>query len=111
MKKIKVLFGVLLLAIVLLIAGSAVSDIMKARKIETAVSGGYESLLAYENRENSDTFVSPDAYVQEKSLHYQREADALYRRAGIELLACSGIFVLEIGMYFVFRKENKRNRT
>lgn len=109
MKKIRA-FGVLLLAIVLLIAGSAISNIMKAREIETAVSGGYESLLAYENRENSDTFVSFDAYVQEKSLHYQRETDALYRRARSELLMCSGMVVFGIGICFAIRKENKKNR-
>ncbi len=111
MKKIRVFLGILFMAIVLWIAFSAVSNIMKARKIETAISGGYESLLAYENRENSDTFVSSDAYVQEKSLHYQRETDALYRRARNELLMCSGIVVFGIGICFPIRKEDKKNRT
>ncbi len=111
MKKITISFCVVFMAISLLIGFSAVSNIMKARKIETAVSGGYESLLAYENRENSDTFISPEAYVQEKSWHYEREASALYRRAGYELLAGFAAAVSGIGICFVIRKENKKNRT
>ncbi len=110
MKKVTIFFCAVFMAIALLIACSAVFDITKARKIETAVSGGYESLLAYENRENSDTFISPEAYVQEKSRHYEREANTLYRRAGYELLAGFAAAVSGIGICFAVRKENKKNR-
>ncbi len=104
MKKVLVL---LLLMLTIVSACAAVSDVLHAKKIENAVAGGYESLLALENREDSDTFVSPEAYVQEKSLYYQGEADRLYRRAGTGLLCCAALAVLEIGMSFIRRKTKR----
>ena len=93
MKVIMVILNLLFVALLVGFAYGASSDRSKAESMEKAVAGGYEALLAYEGRDNSDTFNSPEDYVAEKSRHYSGQAGKLRQRSKMSSLCAGAAFL------------------
>lgn len=78
---------------VLALLWSAVSDIKEAKKLQGVVNGGYESLLKYQKRDNCNTFITKEAYVEQMSLEYNSQADNLRSQAKKKGTCCIVIIV------------------
>ena len=71
-----------------------------------AVSGGYEGLLEYENRENADTFINNQAYIDEKSREYQRETEKLRESARRKGILVAMLILEDVGVCFCLKKQS-----
>lgn len=106
--KIKVLINVLFTAIIAIAAYFAVSNVLQAKEIEKAISGGYDSLLEYENRNNSDTFISKEGYVSDKSFYYRCVVRDLYRTSTYEFIGCIMMCLIVIWINIWLYRVNKK---
>lgn len=89
MRAVSAFLNLFLLTVCALFAFGAVTDNKNARAMEQAVKGGYEALLEYEGRDNSNTFNTPEDYVAEKSREYKTKALKLHHRADKALICCA----------------------
>lgn len=107
MRAVKAFLNLFLIALCAIFIFGAVTDNKNARIMEQAVKGGYEALLAYEGRDNSDTFNTPEDYVAEKSIEYKNKARSLHHRAD-KALICSAISLLTVIAMNAARLFNKK---
>ena len=85
MRAVKAFLNLFLIALCAIFIFGAVTDNKNARIMEQAVKGGYEALLAYEGRDNSDTFNTPEDYVAENGGKIDNVEDWGKRKLAFEI--------------------------